>query len=140
MEEQQVPDGYRYHARPHHNCDQTNFAKMSFNSLPGLPPARPSKDPFVMPSMSETMLAQATRAIAPPMLTRRTPRSVSSPRLRPGRIMTTLTGLGVTARTIDSISPFSRTPGAYRQSAPASANATSLSIAAALVGGSTNRV
>jgi hypothetical protein len=41
------------------------------------------------------MLAQATRAIAPPMLTRRTPRSVSSAKLRPGRIITTLTGLAL---------------------------------------------
>jgi hypothetical protein len=87
---------------------------MSLRSFPGMPPARRSNDHLELPSINDMMLAQATRASAPPMLMRRTLRSLSSSGLRAGRIVTTFTGFGATALTMDAISPFSRTPGAVQ--------------------------
>jgi hypothetical protein len=110
-----------------------NFAKMSLTSCPSIPPASLSNDPDQMPSMSENMLSQATRAIGPSMLMRRTPTSVSSAKLKPSRIMTTLTGFGATARTIDAISPSHARRGAQAVRT-ALANATSLSIDGNVVG------
>src|SRR5437764_849175 len=73
--------------------------------------------------------AQAARASAPPTEMRRTPSSASCATVRLQLFVETRTlrGLGDTALTSDAISSGLLTPGAYKQSAPASANATSRS-------------
>src|SRR6266581_331893 len=73
--------------------------------------------------------AQAARASAPPTEMRRTPSSASCETVRLQLFVETrtLTGFGETALTSDAISSGLLTPGAYKQSAPASANATSRS-------------
>ena len=95
----------------------------------------PRRSPPSIRSAAAIEAAQATRARAPPTLIRRTPRSADSATLIPGPLARTLSGLGATARTIVAISAFSRAPGRTRQSAPASAKATSLSIAGLMAAG-----
>src|SRR5207342_2122197 len=64
---------------------------------------------------------QAARASAPPTLILRTPAAASAATVVKSLPTRTLTGLGATAATTAEMSDIDRSPGAYRQSAPASA-------------------
>ena len=78
---------------------------MPFSRVPGVPPANPSNEPPLIFSAAPIAAAHATRASAPPMLIRLTPRSASSATVRPGALITTLSGFGETARTSAAITP-----------------------------------
>src|SRR6185312_1201934 len=102
--------------------------------------AKPSKVPCsMMVRVARMKPPHAARDKAEPTEMRRTPSSVSRATVMPGDETSTLTGFGATARTILAIIASSFTPGAYKQSAPASANAARRSSTVRSASGSPTR-
>src|SRR5882757_2828086 len=74
----------------------TNSPKIPFRLLPDAPLASPAKEPSLISSAVRSIAPQATRASAPPILMRRTPRPANSATERSGPDIRTLSGLGAT--------------------------------------------
>lgn len=94
-----------------------NLPKLLSSSDPDMLQPSPSKELFRILRAAESTASHAIWASTAPTLTLRTPRSANSATVKLDSRISTLNGLGATARTIETISRLFLTPGACKQSA-----------------------